>query len=253
MSLSNLWKIAKTVAFMVGAMVLFGLQGFGETGRKRRRIFLRNVFLAWSRFCMRTFGVKLKVEGHAFFPQDRNRPIVLLCNHQSQLDIPILVLATESVLGFVAKKELTRFPILAYWIRQIGCIPIDRSDRNHARKSLEKGAEILAAPRIPGIDSDRNPIVVFPEGTRSKTGQLLPIRMGGIRMAIMAKALVVPVYIQDSRKAFEARLPSHSPWVPVKARIFPSLDTENYVDEKASWLQVKEHLEKCWKEAETSV
>jgi len=155
----------------------------------------------------------------------------------------VLVSSLEAKVGFVAKKELSRIPLLAYWMREVGCVFIDRSDKSGARKSLEMAAAALG----------NGSLVVFPEGTRSKTGELLPIKSGGLRMAVMAHAQIIPVRIRNSRNGFEARAPGARGPIHVQARFFAPLDTEGWPDERASWQKVKTYLEECWLEGEAAV
>lgn len=138
--------------------------------------------------------------------------------------------------GFVAKKELGRIPILAFWMRAVGCVFIDRSDKHGAKRALEAAAKTL----------DDRPLVVFPEGTRSKTGKRLQVKLGGIRMAVMAGARVIPVHIHNSRAAYEAYDPNGVFPVPVELRFFHPLETQGMPDEKASWNRIKDYLEECW-------
>ena len=138
--------------------------------------------------------------------------------------------------SFVAKQELSRIPILAYWMRKVGCVFIDRSNKREARASMEKAAEAMA----------ERSFVVFPEGTRSKTGEILPIKLGGLRMAILAGAQVVPVRIRNTRAAFESRKPGMKEPMSVQVQFFPHVDTRGMADEKTSWLKIKDYLEECW-------
>jgi 1-acyl-sn-glycerol-3-phosphate acyltransferase len=165
---------------------------------------------------------------------------VLLCNHQSQLDIPALVAALEESTGFVAKKELGKVPLLAWWMRRVGCVFIDRSDKYAARKAMGEVARNMGA----------HPLAVFPEGTRSKTGTLLPIKFGGLRLAVQARAQIIPVHIRNTRTALEARTASTPKTVPVELRFFPPLDARDLPDEKESWGKVRDYLEACWAEGE---
>jgi 1-acyl-sn-glycerol-3-phosphate acyltransferase len=228
------WRILRVAAFMF--RYILGDIAVGLLRPSRRESFRIGAYLKWARNTLETFGVEARVEGRGLVPPSGNAPRVFMCNHQSQLDIPVLVASLGEKIGFVAKKELTRVPILAYWMRQVGCVFIDRADKSGARKSLAAAAASL----------EGRSLVVFPEGTRSKTGELLPIKSGGLRMAVMAGAQIIPVRLRNTRNAFEARPRGTRVPVPVEVRFFPSLDTRGWPDEKASWLKVKNYLEECW-------
>ena len=147
---------------------------------------------------------------------------------------------TGEGVGFVAKKELGRIPLLAFWMRAVGCVFIDRSDSGSARRALEAAARTLG----------ERPLVVFPEGTRSKTGKRLPLKMGGMRMALLAGARIIPVHINNSRAAYEAFDPAGPVPLPVDLRFFPPMETKDLPDEQASWNAIKAYVEGCWDEAE---
>ena len=120
------WRIFRIALFMVNR--IFGYLWFGLRGKSRRDEFLLRAYVRWAHYTLDVFTVDLEVQGRALVPPVGKSPRVFLCNHQSQLDIPVLVEALGEKIGFVAKKELGRVPLLSYWMRQIGCIFIDRSD-----------------------------------------------------------------------------------------------------------------------------
>jgi len=236
-----MWRITRIMILMTYCMVIYAMAiPFGPV---RRRQAIDRLFPEWGRYLLRTFKVSLRVTGRENLTEDTEDAgvaQVFLCNHQSQIDIPAMTASLDRGVGFVAKKELGRIPILAFWMRQVGCVFIDRSDKKGARKTLETAAQSLG---------DR-PLVVFPEGTRSKTGKLLPVKLGGLRMAVMAGARVTPVHIHNSRAAYEAYDPKGEFPVPVDVRFFPPIETRGLPDEKASWNLIKEHVLACWKAGE---
>ena len=234
-------RILRVAAFMLRSAFVYSFLGLFN--RSRREVYLPRAFFAWARYALEVFDVELKVRGREGVPPPEGGPRIFLCNHQSQLDIPVLIASLEEKIGFMAKKELGRIPLLAYWMRQLGCVLIDRADKRGARKSLEAAAAALG----------NRSLVIFPEGTRSKSGALLPIKLGGLRLSVMAGARIVPVHIRNSRGAFEARVPGDRGPIPVHLRFFPSLDTRGWTDERASWLKIRDYLEACWKEGETAV
>jgi 1-acyl-sn-glycerol-3-phosphate acyltransferase len=238
MSMLMMWRITRILILMVYCMFIYA--GAIPFGPARRRAAIDKLFPEWGRYLLRTFRVALTVTGREHLPPRDGAPTVFLSNHQSQIDIPSLTAAIDTGVGFVAKKELGRIPILAFWMRQVGCVFIDRSDKFGARKALEDAAKTLGD----------KPLVVFPEGTRSKTGKLLSVKTGGLRMALMAGARVVPVHIRNSRSAYEAYDPDGEFPVRVSLRFFPALATRDLPDEKASWNRIKEYLEACWKAGE---
>ncbi len=207
--------------------------------RSGSQTYLRSNYLEWSRFSLRLYGVKLEVRGKENIPD--SRPLLVLANHQSFLDIPALVEALETPLGFVAKRELGSFPIVNLWMRRIGCVFIDRRNRLAAQKSLEQA----------GREIGEHPMVLFPEGTRSRSGELLPIKLGGLRLAILSKAKVLPVFLDGTRAALEERKKGTTVF-PARLVVFPPMDTAALPDTKESLLKIRDYLDSCWQSANSS-
>jgi len=140
-----------------------------------------------------TLNVKMHVDGLENIPAD-GTPLCFVANHQSQLDIPAVVSGLHIWAGFITKKELKKVPLLHFWIEAINCVYIDR-------KSPRSSIEAI----IKGVDNIRKgiPMFIFPEGTRSKTGALGEFKVGSLKLATRAKALIVPIAINGTRKSFE--------------------------------------------------
>ena len=230
------FRIASVAFFMFHRLLSFGWHRLIRTRDLDRK--LERDYLNWAAYTLALFDVDLRVEGREHVPRDLSRPLVVMSNHQSQLDIPALVAALGTSLGFVAKKELARIPLLSYWMRQLGCVVIDRSDRAGAHRALEKAAREMG----------RHPLVVFPEGTRSKTGRIQPFKTGGFRLAVLAQARILPVLIENTRDAGENR--SRGPAakggrISARVKFFPCIETQGLPDGKASLQRLKEYVEEC--------
>jgi len=158
-------------------------------------------------------GIRYQVAGAEHVPRDR--AAVYCCNHQSNVDPPVLYTALHPRLHILYKQEIDRIPVLARAFRMGGFIPIDRSRKESAMRSIEAGAQSLR---------DGHSFLIFPEGTRSKTDEMLPFKKGGFIMAIKAGAPVVPVAIQGGRAAMRRGSMIIHP-ATVSIRIGPPIET----------------------------
>jgi 1-acyl-sn-glycerol-3-phosphate acyltransferase len=138
----------------------------------------------WARDLLRAAGTPVRVDGLERIP--RGEPVVYAANHSSMFDIWALAATLPGAVRFVAKQELARIPLLGRAMITAGHVVIDRP---HPRRALE-GYHQAAAVIRSGVSA-----VVFPEGTRSRTGELLPFKNAPFGLAIAAQVPVVPVYV----------------------------------------------------------
>jgi 1-acyl-sn-glycerol-3-phosphate acyltransferase len=137
-------------------------------------------------------GIKFRVAGTQNLPL--GRAAVYCANHQSNIDPPVLFTALHPRMHIVYKAEINAIPLLARAFQHGGFVPIDRRNKEAAMRSLEAGARSIVAG---------NSFLVFPEGTRSKTADMLPFKKGGFLMALKAQAPIVPVAISGGRDAMQ--------------------------------------------------
>jgi 1-acyl-sn-glycerol-3-phosphate acyltransferase len=137
----------------------------------------------WSLMTIWMTGAKIKVEGVENIPPG---PVLLLANHQSFFDITSLLWAFPRALRMVAKKELFSVPFFGWGITIYGFIPIDRSNHIKAVASLDEAARRIRN----GI-----PVLLFPEGTRSRDGKLQAFKKGSFELALKAGVPIVPVLL----------------------------------------------------------
>lgn len=152
----------------------------------------------WMNFWQRLFsggilffvGARVKVEGRENIPVDT--ACVLMGNHSSYLDIPAVVIGLRPLgILFVAKRELLRSPFLGWALAVSHHIKIDRGNREQAVAALREARTKLRS----GIA-----LTVFPEGTRSPDGHLLPFKKGGFHMALDSEFPILPITIRGSRR-----------------------------------------------------
>ncbi len=153
----------------------------------------------WGRILLFAAGVKVRVDGLKNI--DPDQAYVFAANHQSQFDIFVLLAYLPIQFRWLAKKELFRIPFLGVGMKGAGYIPIDRSNRKEAFKSID-----LAAARV----REGTSVVIFPEGTRTVDGTLQSFKKGGFHLAIKSKRPIVPVSLSGTfailpKKGFRIR------------------------------------------------
>lgn len=161
---------------------------------------------AGARMALALAGIRYRVSGGENVP---GTAVVFCSNHESNVDPPVLFEALHPRLHILYKAELHKFPVMGTVFDIGGFVPIERNDRESAMRSIAMGAESLRAG---------NSFLIFPEGTRSRSGDLLPFKKGGFIMAIEAQAPVVPVAISGGRAAMRKGSPIVRP-VQVTVRI----------------------------------
>jgi 1-acyl-sn-glycerol-3-phosphate acyltransferase len=128
-------------------------------------------------------------------PADPRRPYVVVSNHESFADI-LLISHLPWEMKWLSKVEILRIPVLGWDMRLAGDVPVERGTARSAVKAMRKCQETLA---------HRVSVIIFPEGTRSTTEEMLPFKDGAFRLAIDAGVPILPLAVQGTRTA----LPKH--------------------------------------------
>jgi 1-acyl-sn-glycerol-3-phosphate acyltransferase len=149
----------------------------------------------WSRCLLLFAGVRVRIRGAERLRHGRS--YVIMANHQSWFDIPALwwALGNRDV-RWIAKKELVPVPFFGWAVAASRHIVIDRQNRDKAVRAIRRATE---------MSGDGVSIIIFPEGTRSSSGALLPFKKGGFHLAVDAGLEILPVAIRGTRKV----LPKH--------------------------------------------
>ena len=147
---------------------------------------------AWSRAILATGGIRVRVEGLESL--DPHATAIFCVNHQSAMDIPVLFVNLPVQFRFVAKRSLFHLPFLGWHLRRSGHIPVDRGRPRQSLKSLEQAAERIRAG---------SSVVLFPEGHRSRDGQMLPFKTGSFHLAILAGVPIVPITLNGTRQVLK--------------------------------------------------
>ena len=146
---------------------------------------------------------KVTVIGEENVPKDQ--AVLYVANHRSYFDILLTYSRCPIRTGYVAKKEMERYPLLSNWMRNLYCLFLDREDIKQGLKTILQAADYVKS----GIS-----VCIFPEGTRNKNADetdMLPFHDGSFKIATRAKSPIIPVAISNSANIWEANFPKMSP------------------------------------------
>jgi 1-acyl-sn-glycerol-3-phosphate acyltransferase len=186
-----------------------------------------------ARLALKLAGIKVVVRGREHLTPER--AVVFCANHQSNVDPPVLFTVLHRRLHILYKAELSKLPLLGRVFVIGGFVPVERDNREAAMASITRGAQAIREGKS---------FLIFPEGTRSRTQQLLPFKKGGFIMALQAEAPIVPVAIEGGRAAM--RRGSRLVWPavvtvtigrPVETRGLSVDDRDRLIEEVRSAIQ----------------
>ncbi|AHC15523.1 lysophospholipid acyltransferase family protein [Salinispira pacifica] len=186
-----MWLLLFFTILLFIPLILLSLPGL--TGLKKT--FVHMVTRSWARHLIATSGSNVEVRGLENVPRDR--AVCVVSNHQSNFDIPLLMAYLPFPPGFIAKKELARVPFFSSWIRTLNSVFIDR-------KNIR--ASVTALSRAAGNVKEGHGMVLFPEGTRSRTGVPGRFHAAGPRTMAQQGITFLPVTIYNSREMFEKQM-----------------------------------------------
>ena len=170
------------------------------------------------RLGLATAGINVQVDGYEYV--QKSRGAVYCANHSSNLEPPIIYMALAAIhprLKILYKAELrAAIPILRNAFDMAGFVPIERRNTEQSSRAIERAALAL---------TNGDSFMIFPEGTRSRTGELLPFKKGGFLMAIKGRAPIVPVAISGARTAMGKGSPVIYP-VTVTVKIGKPIETD---------------------------
>ena len=212
----------------------FTIDRLNKAGKNKEKLELIDRFiLKCTKKLVKISGADVTVTGTENVPSDE--PVLYVGNHQGNMDIPLLYSTAPQTMAFVAKKEMEKIPLLGYWMKERGCVFIDRENARNSLKAINEAIQNLKLGHS---------MAVFPEGTRSKSSQVGDFKAGSLRIAIKSGVKVIPVSIKDSYKLIEKKGKN----TPAKVSVHYSepIDSKNFKDtnELAAEVlaQIKKHL-----------
>lgn len=183
MTYATKFSLIALLSLLIGPLILL----FAPFDRKGKIAY--GFSRLWSWGVLRIGGIRLRVQGLEHL--DSSRQYIFMANHQSNIDIPALIQSLPKFqLRWIAKKELLLVPVFGWALWASRHIIVDRANRLKAMLSFRKAKEKI---------KDGISVVVFPEGTRSPGGELLPFKRGGFILAFMTKTMIAPITINGSR------------------------------------------------------
>ena len=165
-------------------------------------------------------GSRVTIRGLENLPRDTQR-VCFISNHQSYFDIPLIFGHLPTMPGFVAKIEVKKVPLLNFWTMAIGSVFIDRKSTRAAIESIRRGVEYI---------QEGHPLVIFPEGTRSRGIAMNSFKTGSLKLALRSKAVIVPLTVQNTFKAFEES--GRVGGADITLTVHPPVRTENMEEEE---------------------
>lgn len=224
-SIIKFFRILIGIVFIIPVLAVFGLVAliFGSLLRlfkqdKAATAVTTAILQPVVWWIMLFLGSYVKIIGKENLPA-RGVGYCVTPNHCSVLDIPA-VFYTNRWPGSIAKKEAFKIPLINALMWLIHCVSLDRKNPRSAIKAIQDGVSNVKN----GI-----PMMIFPEGTRSKTGEIGEFKAGSFKIATRSKCPVVPVVIKNTRQAFEDA--HYFGFVPIYVQILPAIDTASLSDE----------------------
>lgn len=193
--------------------------------------YIHQVAGIWARKMVENTGSTIVLKGLELIPTDK--AVLYVSNHQANFDIPILLGYLPKEKGFVAKIELQKLPLVHNWMKALNCVFLNRKS---PRKSLETIQEIIKLLKT------GHSMIIFPEGTRSKSAKLKDFKKGSLKVAQKAQVPIVPITINGSYKIMGANgflIKPAKVEVIVGQPIYPESLTAEEKDNLAHYVQQK--------------
>ncbi|HEY8038470.1 MAG TPA: lysophospholipid acyltransferase family protein [Polyangiaceae bacterium] len=171
----------------------------------------------WSRRCVENARIELDVTGREHMKPGET--YLVMSNHQSHYDVPVLFHVIGPNIRMIAKEELFKVPIFGNALAAGGFISIDRSNRHAAIRSLESARALLASGTH---------VWIAPEGTRSRTGEMLPFKKGAFYLALESGLPILPVTLSGTRDALPADGLRSTPGATVHVTFHAPIDPRPY-------------------------
>lgn len=181
---------------------------------EERDAYIHNTSQKWMLSTIKRSGAQVEVYGTENLPKEGT--VVFISNHQGNFDIPLLMGYIDMPKGFISKIEAKKIPIIAKWMELIHCVFMDRSTLKGSAGAIIEGIKVLKAGHS---------LVIFPEGTRSKSNHMGDFKSASFKLATKPGVPIIPITIDGSYKLMEANNNRIAP-ACVKLTIHPMVQTK---------------------------
>jgi 1-acyl-sn-glycerol-3-phosphate acyltransferase len=200
-------------------LLVYFLLGFlGQ--KKSQENLLSRVTCIWARQMIAAAGGKVEVSGLENMPPPQG--VLYVSNHQGAFDIPLLLGYVPGLKGFVSKKQNFRLPVVGTWMKLLRCVILDRENLRQSARAIITGVRYL---------KEGWSLVIFPEGTRSKSGTMGRFKEGSFKLATRSGVAVVPLTLDGSYRLFEAKGSRITPGI-LRLHIHPAIVLSALTDEQ---------------------
>ena len=201
--------------FLVGTFPVYLVAALvGVFNKRACASFSQNFVNGAFRFLMWIAGAKTTVIGKELIPKDT--AVLYVSNHRSYADTPLGYMHVAGITGFIAKKEVKKFPILSLWMKNMTCLFLDRDDMRQGLKTILTAVENVKK----GYS-----VFIMPEGTRNHEEEMLPFKEGSFKVAEKSGCPIVPIAFSNTDALYEL----HKPWIK-KAKVVVHFGEPIYID-----------------------
>lgn len=214
--LQKLWIMARTVGSTLGISIYVLYMRLTDT---YDRHYADGVLRWWSSLLLRATGATWEVLNPKNARVVPGRPCIVMSNHRSHYDIPLIFVSLEGSIRMLTKKELFRIPLWGRGMKAAEFISIDRRNHDQALKDLAEARRMMEGGIV---------LWVAPEGTRTRTGKLGTFKKGGFMLALEIGAVIIPVGIRGSEKIHRPESSDLNLGQHVEVHIGEAIDAARY-------------------------
>ncbi len=231
-------RTTKTIGYIIGYAALVSSQLnkvkhkkslINDVRKQDEMIFL--YAKRWASRILDSAGVTTHLSGNT---EPFDEPVLYISNHEGNFDIPVLITHLPQPFGFISKTEVQNIPFLSPWMEEMNCIYLDRSNRRASLQMIKDGINKL---------KEQHSLLIFPEGSRSKGGEMQEFKAGSFKLAKSAKVKIVPIAIYGTSKIMEAqdskKMVPGDVYVHILDPIEPSIFEDKTMQEVSQFVQGK--------------